>query len=213
MEEQLTYRWETLPNIGYVTADFSDQQLKPITDEIEEIQNNFVGAKPANYKLAGLLKKEFELNNCLPQIENLVIPLIHALDSHFKLSPGHNTNRNYKLTDSWVNFQSKYEQNPLHNHTGLYSFVIWTKIPYDYDKELKEFPDLRGEAVDSVSSFTFAYTDILGRICQQTVHPVENRIVVFPSVLSHFVTPFYTAEGYRISVSGNINAEKNVDLQ
>ena len=35
----------------------------------------------------------------------------------------------------WVNFQKKYDFNPIHNHTGTLSFVIWMKIPYTQEDE------------------------------------------------------------------------------
>ena len=33
--------------------------------------------------------------------------------------------------------------NPLHNHTGVYSFVIWMKIPFDYDDQV-DLPNSKG---------------------------------------------------------------------
>ena len=36
------------------------------------------------------------------------------------------------LTGLWVNFQKKGEFQPIHNHYGLMSFVIWMDIPYHY---------------------------------------------------------------------------------
>ena len=35
------------------------------------------------------------------------------------------------LHDLWVNYQYKHEFNPYHFHGGMYSFVIWMKIPTD----------------------------------------------------------------------------------
>ena len=35
------------------------------------------------------------------------------------------------LDTLWVNFQKENEFNPPHNHSGLFSFVIWVKIPTD----------------------------------------------------------------------------------
>jgi len=36
------------------------------------------------------------------------------------------------LEELWVNFQKKYEYNPLHDHGGMFSFVIWMKIPTEW---------------------------------------------------------------------------------
>ena len=35
----------------------------------------------------------------------------------------------YYLQSMWVNYQKQTEFNPLHDHGGVYSFVIWMKIP------------------------------------------------------------------------------------
>ena len=35
----------------------------------------------------------------------------------------------YHLSNFWVNFQHQHEFNPAHNHTGIYSFVVWLQIP------------------------------------------------------------------------------------
>ena len=43
----------------------------------------------------------------------------------------------------WVNYQKKYEFNPLHDHSGMFSFVIWMKIPYEHDNE-KELHWVKG---------------------------------------------------------------------
>ena len=35
----------------------------------------------------------------------------------------------FELNNFWVNYQKQYEFNPLHDHSGIYSFVIFVKIP------------------------------------------------------------------------------------
>ena len=44
------------------------------------------------------------------------------------------TRHPYCLNRWWVNYQKQNEFNPIHNHAGVYSFVIWMKIPYDFKK-------------------------------------------------------------------------------
>ena len=41
------------------------------------------------------------------------------------------------LHDLWVNYQYKHEFNPYHFHGGMYSFVIWMKIPTDWKEQNK----------------------------------------------------------------------------
>ena len=49
------------PNVGVITAVFTDEELAPLKEEISEIQNNFNLANKYNKKLVGHIKKEFEL--------------------------------------------------------------------------------------------------------------------------------------------------------
>ena len=40
-----------------------------------------------------------------------------------------------KLEPFWVNYQKQNEFNPLHNHSGLYSFVVFMKIPTHWKEQ------------------------------------------------------------------------------
>ena len=39
------------------------------------------------------------------------------------------------IVSTWVNFQKKYEFNPPHTHTGLFSWIIFLNIPYNLEDE------------------------------------------------------------------------------
>ena len=109
------------------------------------------------------------------------------------------------LDNYWINFQKKYEFNPPHSHSGVFSFVIWLKIPYDLQEELDYFGDVNQGS--KTSMFNFLYTDGLGKIKTYNVHVDKNfegKICMFPSNMLHYVNPFYTSDDYRISLSGNI---------
>ena len=114
------------------------------------------------------------------------------------------------LSGLWVNFQQKYEFNPSHNHDGVYSFVIWHKIPYLISDEIKNSPGKNANKV-LAGHFEFNYTNSLGNIWQETL-PVdktwENTICIFPSEMIHSVYPFFTSDEYRITSSGNISLEE-----
>lgn len=111
-----------------------------------------------------------------------------------------------KLDDLWVNFQKKYEYNPLHDHGGMFSFVIWMKIPYDWENE-KELPWIKGSNTEQTAgNFVFVppsfkgYTHVMNK-------SAEGQMVLFPSHLYHTVYPFYTSDEERVSISGNIYFE------
>lgn len=107
--------------------------------------------------------------------------------------------------DSWINFQKKYEYNPLHRHSGDYSFVIWYKIPYLSRDEFKLGPG-KNNKFKSNGAFSFVYNsdnnEILTKIipCDESD---EGKLLIFPSSLSHCVYPFYTSDEERITLSGN----------
>jgi len=64
---------------------------------------------------------------------------------------------NYKaceieLFNLWVNFQKKYEFNPFHMHDGLYSFVLWHKVPYKIDDEKARLVGMKDDDKRAVRS-------------------------------------------------------------
>ena len=109
----------------------------------------------------------------------------------------------YAMNSWWVNYQKQSEFNPSHNHTGIYSFVIWLKIPYEYDEQNK---DNKSNAKEK-GNFSFHHIDILGEnscTSYKLGKEYEGTMLFFPSKLSHEVFPFYNCEEERISISGNI---------
>ena len=79
----------------------------------------------------------------------MVWPLINqCIQAHFdkfpsyfsRISGMHNTEHfNLELHNLWVNYQ-KHEFNPIHIHDGLFSFIIWHKVPYKMEDEKARFP-------------------------------------------------------------------------
>lgn len=192
--------------LGFLSKKFSDEQLKPLKDEIDYILRTG-DAEPHHMSLAGNLKKEYLLTSSHKCIEELVLPLINEYEKQFDYFSSISVNtkdRPVILENAWVNFQEKYEYNPAHNHNGIMSFVIWMNIPFSTNEESKVFPGTKHTAKNG--SFTFLYTNTNGQI---QAHPIvldsnyENVCVVFPSTMMHCVYPFYTSDSYRVSVSGN----------
>ena len=112
------------------------------------------------------------------------------------------------IHDLWVNYQYKHEFNPYHFHGGMYSFVIWMKIPTDW-KEQNKLPFLDGINEDNkkVSNFEFEYLDMLGNIKHYGYRldpSMEGHMLLFPARLQHTVYPFYNCDDARISIAGNL---------
>jgi hypothetical protein len=108
------------------------------------------------------------------------------------------------LQESWINFQKKHEFNPLHDHTGIFSFIIFMKIPYKLKKEFKVFPNTPNP---TTSCLCFVYTDTIGNVVDMICSVDESylyKMLIFPAKLKHIVYPFYTSDEERITVSGNV---------
>ena len=113
------------------------------------------------------------------------------------------------LDKFWVNYQYKTEFNPYHDHTGVYSFAIWMKIPYSWEdqKQLPQFSDIKDSNI-KVGMFQFEYSDTIGGISTygyKLSPELEGNMVFFPAKLRHCVHPFYETEEPRISIAGNIS--------
>lgn len=120
--------------------------------------------------------------------------------------------KNYNLLNTWVNFQKKGEFNPIHNHSGELSFVIWLQLPYTFEDEFNsEF--LSGSNTKKAGVFEFVYKPVLEDIKVLPLN-IDNNIqgyfCLFPSKLSHTVYPFFTSDNYRITLSGNISFSRNI---
>ena len=111
----------------------------------------------------------------------------------------------YDTKAMWVNHSYKYDFNPVHRHEGMFAFVIWVKIPYDIEEELKRH---QGNGRQT-SCFSFNYTNACGRLTTETLEidkSFEWDIILFDAFLPHSVLPFYTSDDVRISIAGDIFA-------
>ncbi len=113
------------------------------------------------------------------------------------------------LNKFWVNYQYKTEFNPFHDHTGVYSFAIWMKIPYDSEDQ-KKLSQFRGISKSDIKAgfFQFEYCDTLGVIKNYSYNlspEYEGYMVFFPASLRHCVYPFYEIDEPRISIAGNLS--------
>jgi len=192
------------PNLGFVGCDLEEIDLKPIKDEIDEIYNNFQSSTKWNSNLVGHIRKEFKLTKCSAHLEKIAL----RLAEHYKLTHRYadTSSNDLCVREIWVNFQEKYEFNPLHTHNGEFVFVLWIKVPYNIDDEVAVFPDIEKER-NNAGHFSFQFINTIGQI-QPWLIPVdksfEGKMIMFPASLSHQVYPFYTSDEYRISISGNL---------
>jgi hypothetical protein len=201
-----------LPNLGYLLDDVPQEVLNALNAEMDSLNEDT--AIKANETLAGNIKKEYFLETSKSIVEEYVLGLANDYHDNYYFLESLNfktTGRSLpiKLGSLWVNYQEKGEFNPHHKHTGILSFVIWIKIPYDIRDEKESSPGMYSNT-NSAGYFEFIYNDILGNTQSYQIpadNSFEGKILMFPNMLMHGVYPFFTSEEYRISVSGNIIAD------
>ena len=197
------------PNIGWIEYKLDTQEM----DYIWRCIKNNTG----NYKshLAGIIDRSYGLYDRGDWFwTNTIKPLLTEYSNNFVNlgnTLGTTLYHAYCLNKWWVNYQKENEFNPLHDHTGIYSFVIWMKIPegVGYTKQ-NENQLSRMANCHPISSFQFSYTDMLGKLQvydYRLEKEDEGTMVLFPASLNHQVYPFYNCDEERISVSGNISAD------
>ena len=193
---------------GYVDTLLPLDIFKNLENEINKIKlNNFQSNGKINQELAGAIQHEYQLNisSNLQKYVDIIVKQYVDNTTHFE--PNYVSS---PITSLWVNFQKKYEYNPIHNHNDNLSFVIWLKIPYFLHEEL-DLPhitnseDARKLATQFVLTYPNPYKkNIIAHHSCRIDEKSVRRLVLFNSSVYHSVYPFYTSDEYRISVAGNI---------
>ena len=185
---------------------------KKLTDKEMEYLWRCIDNQKESYKntLAGQIHESKKLIDRSDWFfSNTIRPLIDKYATEFENLGSDvpiNLTHPYYLNSWWVNYQKQGEFNPLHDHGGVYSFVIWMKIPTKHDEQNKIPISLESNS-DLISTFQFHFSNILGQITSHSykMNPeVEGTMLFFPSKLQHCVYPFFNCDEDRISISGNI---------
>lgn len=105
-----------------------------------------------------------------------------------------------KLSTMWVNFQKRYDFNPVHHHGGIVSFVLFLQVPK------KIFEVQANSNAQTAGQLSFQHGEAMSPLCPTgwSVKPSSKLILMFPATLNHFVPSFW-ADEERISVSGNFH--------
>jgi len=194
-------------NYGWLEVKLSDEEMDFLWKRIDEDKGglNWKGHLVGNIDSSWVLndKDDWFWENVL---NKLCLNYYEEFGNVGAELPLMSTKCPYKLSTMWVNHQRQHEFNPLHHHVGVYSFVVWMKIPTSYEEQ-KKLPIARKTKSREISNFTFCYTNIIGRSYNYTYHmspEYEGTLLFFPSELQHVVYPFYNCRKERISISGNI---------
>jgi hypothetical protein len=125
------------PNPGYILYQASDLELASLREEVEQIaENRGQGWQSAQSVLVGSIEHEYHLTASRNDVFNLVLPLAQQYVREFnyqsKIDRLGIRDRGQPLElglgGLWVNYQQRGEFNPVHQHDGVFSFVIWLQI-------------------------------------------------------------------------------------
>ena len=201
----------SLPNNGVIEGKLPDDDIKNLWKLIDEAKK-----KPDDMRneLAGNITSSIRLDIQSPLMETFMKETLNSfVDKHIESYGGPirlviKEGQTLGVDSFWVNFQRQTEFNPMHDHAGVYSFVIWMQIPTSFEEQRKLPIAINSNASTQISNFSFTYVDILGKMksfAYNMEKEAEGYMVLFPASLHHLVSPFYDNDGERISISGNIS--------
>ena len=192
------------PALGWLEKKLSEKELdylwRCIDDRKKSFKHNLAGQIHESNTLTD--KSDWFWINTLKPLCKEYYEAFGNLGSNIPV----NQNHPYYMNSWWVNYQKQGEFNPLHDHGGVYSFVIWMKIPTKHFEQNKNPISLKSNT-HVISAFQFQYANILGKmqLYDYEMNPeMEGTILFFPSQLKHCVYPFYNCDEDRISISGNV---------
>jgi len=128
------------PNVGVVEGQLPEDVTENIWTVIKEARD-----QPEDMKseLAGNISSSIRLDSSSPLLEQFVGEILPSfMDNHIQnygapwravMKEG----QGFSLESLWVNFQRQHEFNPPHDHSGVFSFVIWMQIPTSYAEQKK----------------------------------------------------------------------------
>lgn len=107
----------------------------------------------------------------------------------------------FRLDQVWINIMGPGEFNPPHTHYGGdISFVLYLQIPDGLKEEFES--NRRNNAGPGSIEFSYGQPDTWVTT-SHVILPAAGDLLIFPSGLIHFVSPFKTM-GDRISIAGNV---------
>ena len=201
----------------------------------QEIEDLITGVSPdssikVNEQLAGAIDLEYDIDISGTKLEKILFATTaeHSKEiQQFGIGP---TSPLFNLKEftwytsdipdigsassAWINFQAKHEYNPPHTHSGDFSYVLFYKIPYTRESEKAAGPGKDSNVEDSHGMFNFLHMidpqspnnrQHIAQAPIKTDTDEEWQLMIFPSTLMHYVTPFYSSDEYRITLSGNFS--------
>tara|TARA_B100000965_G_C19343324_1_gene648415 strand:- start:29 stop:697 length:669 start_codon:yes stop_codon:yes gene_type:complete len=209
-EEKLDWFLWNLPTTPLLKCDLNESVMTYLWSIIDTAKEE---NKNSNKQLAGNISESLYLRDIDDYFFNSVLKDVgkQYVQEHNKVPCFRNSLGGYYISDLylkefWVNFSKQHEFNPLHDHSGVLSFVIWMDIPTKFEEQ-HNMPFSKGSALPSASDFQMTYIDVTGSPRAHTIQmdpSLNGTMILFPSTMPHQVYPFYDCEKERVSISGNL---------
>ena len=154
-----------LPNFGVIETKLDRHIIDNLWDLIDKAKKE---SKSYNTQLAGNITSSLEIDDDNNLLIPILMPMINEYikrfgDPYHNLRTG-NFDKKFSMDSIWVNFQYENEFNPIHNHSGVFSFVIWMKIPTDHFQQKTKDIAKNSSSNLKISNFSFVYPDTIGQI-------------------------------------------------
>ena len=194
-----------LPNPGVLQADLDQKEIDNLWKLIHEYSPKTAEWDENKLLNVDIHSKQWTMMDDGSFKKNVLMPLVQEYFNQFGTPFTHKTSNYHELVLNrfWTRASTEGDYQSLHDHQGVFTFVVWMKIPFDGEEERAVQGGFRPDASD----FGLVYTNTCGSLSKQnwTLTPqMEGTMILFPSDINHIVYPHFTTKEYRISVAGDI---------
>ena len=194
-----------LPNYGVLECELEEEDINNLWKLVHKYSPN---AKWEGNRLLEISQdnKQFPLNDDDQLFQNNVLmPATQAYFDTYGVPFKHKTTHYHLPTFSrfWCRVSKDGDYQSIHDHQGIFTFVVWLKIPFEGEEERMVQAGFRPEASD----FVLCYPDTCGQYQKRSWvlgKGAEGKMLFFPSDLNHIVYPHYTTTEYRVALAGDI---------
>ena len=195
-----------LPNFGVLECDLGQSEIDYLWEKVKKYTPEATWEGNTCVDAGKMEDKQFAINDDENIFtEKVLIPMTENYFSAYGTPFKHKSSHFHQMTFSrfWGRLSKDGDYQSIHDHQGVFTFVVWLRIPFEGKVERKIQPGFRPEAGD----FVLVYPDTCGALQKRTwvLGPgAEGKMLFFPSDLNHIVYPHYSTEEYRISLAGDI---------
>lgn len=202
-----------LPNPGVLQAELDKDQVNNLWKIIHESSPDSASWDGNTLLDIDLHSKQWSMTDDGTFQTNVLMPMVEEYFRQFDVPFSHKTSNYHGLVLNrlWTRASTEGDYQSLHDHQGVFTFVVWMKIPFDGEEE----GVVQGGFRPYASDFGLVYMDTCGRLSKQnwTLNSeMEGTILLFPSDINHIVYPHFTTKEYRISVAGDISLNSHAPL-